>query len=170
MKLTLRQKELTKKGSKQAMSQDVRRYRSAGGVVIDDAARVLLIERIVDGQHEVRLPKGHIEEEETADAAAVREVCEETGYCDLHIIADLGWRQVVFEYKGRLVIRDERYYLMALASERRRAPHFASEREALFRNRWAASFTDAALALTFEAERDAMQRAEAAHNQRAVQA
>jgi 8-oxo-dGTP pyrophosphatase MutT (NUDIX family) len=141
----------------------VRRYRSSGGIVVDDQARVLLIERAVDGQHEVRLPKGHIEESEADDDAALREVCEETGYCDLRIVADLGWRQVTFEYKGRLVIRDERYYLMALASQRRQAPQFASAREALFRNRWAATFAEAAQALTFETERDAVLRAQAAH-------
>lgn len=150
------------------MPQEVRHYRSAGGVVVDESARVLLIERVVDGQNEVRLPKGHIEEGETEDTAAVREVCEETGYCDLHIMADLGWRQVTFEYKGRLVTRDERYYLMALASQRRQAPQFASAREALFRNRWAATFVEAAQALTFDAERDAVRRAQVAHEKLAA--
>lgn len=146
-----------------SVGQEVRRYRSAGGVVVDTAARVLLIERVVDGQHEVRLPKGHIEADEADEAAAMREVCEETGYCDLQIVADLGWQEVVFEYKGRTVARHERYYLMQLASQRRQAPQFASEREALFRNRWATSFAEAAEALTFAAERDALLRAEAAH-------
>ncbi len=145
------------------MDKPLRTYRSAGGVVIDPAGRVLLIERVVDGQHEVRLPKGHIEAGETDEVAALREVCEETGYCDLEIVADLGWREVVFEYKGRTVVRHERYYLMQLASQHRQAPQFASEREALFRNRWAVNFAEATEALTFAAERDAMHRAEEAH-------
>ncbi|MCS6843879.1 MAG: NUDIX domain-containing protein [Caldilineales bacterium] len=143
---------------------EVRRYQAAGGVVVDDQGRVLLIERTVDGRHEVRLPKGHIDPGEAPDEAARREVCEETGFCDLEVLADLGWQEVAFEYKGRLVIRGERYYLMRLASQRRQAPQFTSEREALFRNRWEPTFDAAASALTFEAERDVVRRAQQAHS------
>lgn len=145
---------------------DVHRYRSAGGVVLDGAGRVLLIERTVDDTHEVRLPKGHINRNEAPDLAARREVCEETGYCDLSILADLGSRQVTFEYQGRTVVRDEHYYLMRLASQQRLEPQFSNPREALFRNRWAAGFAEAATALTFAAERDVMRRAEAAFRRR----
>ncbi|MFN2168590.1 MAG: NUDIX domain-containing protein [Anaerolineae bacterium] len=137
-------------------------YRSAGGVVVNAAGEVLLIERTVDGQHEIRLPKGHIEPGEPADRAARREVCEETGYCDLQIVADLGWNQVTFERLDSQVVRDERYYLMNLMSDRRQAPEFSSQREALFSNRWAAGLPEAESLLTFEAERDAVRRARAA--------
>lgn len=152
-----------KKQNSEPIARNVRRYRSAGGVVVDADGRVLLIERTVDGRHEVRLPKGHIEPGEGTEAAAMREVCEETGYCDLWVMADLGWRQITFEYKGNLVIRDELYYLMQLASGQQQAPQFASEREALFSNRWAPSFDAALRDLTFEAEQDAVRRAEAEH-------
>lgn len=141
---------------------DRHRYQSAGGVVLDAEGRVLLIERTVDGTHEVRLPKGHIDSGEDPELAARREVCEETGYCDVSVLADLGSRQVTFEYGGRTVVRDERYYLMRLASQQRLAPRFSNPREALFHNHWAADFAEAAAALTFEAERDAVHRAEAA--------
>lgn len=137
----------------------VRSYRSAGGVVVGEAGQVLLIERMVDEQHEVRLPKGHIEAGEQAEAAARREVCEETGYCDLEVLADLGSRTVHFERPAEQVVREEIYYLMVLASERRQAPQFVSEREALFRNRWAAGFAEAEAMLTFDAEKDVMRRA-----------
>lgn len=147
-----------------ARELEIRRYQAAGGVVVDDQGRVLLIERTVDGHHEVRLPKGHIDPGESPDEAARREVCEETGFCDLEVLADLGWQEVVFEHKGRLVIRGERYYLMRLASQRRQAPQFTNEREALFRNRWEPSFDDAASALTFEAERDVVRRAQREHS------
>ena len=71
-----------------------KRYSAAGGVALDSAQRALLIERVVvrDGidVHEVRLPKGHIDPGESAAEAALRETCEETGYCLLDIVADLG--------------------------------------------------------------------------------
>ena len=134
-------------------------YRSAGGVVVNAAGEVLLIERTVNSQHEIRLPKGHIEPGEPAEAAARREVCEETGYCDLRIVADLGWNHVTFERPEGAVVRDERYYLMALTSDRVQAPKFSSQREALFSNRWAAGLQDAEALLTFEPEKNAVRRA-----------
>lgn len=137
-------------------------YQAAGGVVIDSSGQVLLIERIVDGVREIRLPKGHIEPGESPEAAACREVCEETGYCDLEIRLDLGWRTVEFDRVEATVVRDERYYLMALTSDRRQAPQFASEREALFHSLWVEDFEAAALHLTFGAEKDVVQRAQAA--------
>ncbi len=142
---------------------DIHHYQAAGGVVMDSAGRVLLIERTLDDTHEVRLPKGHIDQDEAPELAARREVCEETGYCDVSILADLGRRQVTFEYRGRTVVREEHYYLMCLASDRQLAPRFSNSREALFRNRWAANFAEAAAALTFQAEQDVIWCAAAAH-------
>jgi 8-oxo-dGTP pyrophosphatase MutT (NUDIX family) len=143
------------------MDKQAFRYRSAGGVVINRQGQVLLIERTIEGRHEVRLPKGHIEPGEMADAAALREVCEETGYCDLEILADLGWQTVAFEHpRGYPVIRDERYFFLALASDQQRAPQYSSDREALFRNRWVTDFEEAENWLTFESEKDAVRRAQ----------
>lgn len=141
------------------MRKPLRTYQSAGGVVIDAADRVLLIERTVDGVHEMRLPKGHIDPGETPERAAVREVCEETGYCDLQIVRDLGWSTVSFETSQEIVTRDERYYVMALRSDRRQLPQFQTEREALYTNRWAVSLAEAEALLTFDGERSVIRRA-----------
>ena len=100
------------------MTKNLIQYQAAGGIVLDSTGRVLLIQRTVDGQHEIRLPKGHIDPGETAEAAARREVCEETGYCDLDLLADLGWQTTEFLYQQKHVQREERYYLMRLASDR----------------------------------------------------
>lgn len=134
-------------------------YQAAGGVVLGPTGQVLLIERTVDGQHEIRLPKGHIERDETAEAAAQREVCEETGYCELTLVADLGWQTTTFQRAGDTVVRDERYYLMRLSADRQRKPKFASAREALFHNRWVGDLAEAEALLTFEAEQAVVRRA-----------
>ena len=144
------------------MDKPLRSYQSAGGVVVDSLGRVLLIERTIDGRHEIRLPKGHIDPGETPEDAACREVCEETGYCDLRIERDLGWAVIAFETEQHCVVRDERYYVMRLVSDRRQPPRFQTEQEALFHNRWASGLVEAEALLTFEAEKGTVRRARAA--------
>lgn len=89
-------------------------YRAAGGVVIHGGF-MLLLDRPSRG--EVRLPKGHIEDGEDPETAALREVTEESGYADLTIAADLGQQQVEFDLDGRHVVREEYYFLMSMHSE-----------------------------------------------------
>lgn len=50
---------------------------AAGGIVVDDAGRWLMMYR--NGRWD--LPKGHIEEGESSAVCAVREIAEETGVC-----------------------------------------------------------------------------------------
>ena len=117
----------------------LREYRAAGGVVLDDAGRVLLIERWVmrNGQlgFEIRLPKGHVEEGETDEQAALRETCEETGYCGVAVIADLGEYLNEFILPEERVLRHEHFYLMRLTDATPGEPHFdsANADEARFR-------------------------------------
>jgi len=142
-------------------------YRAAGGIVLDDADRVLLIERWVmrNGRlaFEIRLPKGHVETGETDEQAALREVCEETGYCSLTVTADLG--EIINQFnwpdKDRRVLRHEHYYLMRLTDPARQEPHFDSPEadEARFTPRWAATLPDAEALITFESEREFVRRA-----------
>ncbi|MFN2154648.1 MAG: NUDIX domain-containing protein [Anaerolineae bacterium] len=91
-------------------------FSTAGGIVVHDG-RVLVL-RSSRYDH-LRLPKGHIEEGETIRAAALREVCEETGYADLEIVTDLGEQDAEFDSPAGHVIRHEHYFLMRLSSERR---------------------------------------------------
>lgn len=129
---------------------------------MDPAGRVLLIERMINGTHEIRLPKGHIDPGEAPDTAAGREVCEETGYCAVEIVHDLGWATTSFETEAQRVVRDERYYLMALVSDHRQPPQFQTIQEALFSNRWAGGLDEAEALLTFEGEKGVVRRARAA--------
>ncbi|MCK5289910.1 MAG: NUDIX domain-containing protein, partial [Candidatus Aenigmarchaeota archaeon] len=59
---------------------------SAGGVIVKDG-RVIVVNQ---KGRSWSLPKGHIEDGEDADAAAIREIAEETGVTDLTLIGDLG--------------------------------------------------------------------------------
>jgi len=142
-----------------------REYRAAGGVLVDDAGRVLLIERDVlragNCRHEVRLPKGHVEPGESDAEAAVREVCEETGYCATEIMIDLGERTTEFIVDDTLVRRLEHYYLMHPVDPTPGPPHFdsANAEEARYLTRWVASLLEAENLLTYDSERNFVRRA-----------
>ena len=94
------------------------RYIAAGGVVLDPGgANVLLLIR--PSRDEVRLPKGHIEEQEAPEEAALREVIEETGYGDIEILTDLGQQLIAFQLsRTQMIQRTEHYYLMQARSRR----------------------------------------------------
>jgi len=66
---------------------------SAGGLVIDDAGSptrgVLIAHRLRGGRLAWTFPKGHVEKGETTQAAATREVAEETGLT-ARVLAPLG--------------------------------------------------------------------------------
>lgn len=134
-----------------------RSYRAAGGVVIADG-RMLLLDRPSRG--EVRLPKGHIEAGEDEQEAAQREVAEESGYCDLLVAADLGGQVVEFDYNGRYIVREERYFLMLLRSD---AQTQRSKKDAAqFFPIWK-PIAEAIDLLTYAAEREVAQRAAATY-------
>jgi len=147
------------------MTLPVREYRAAGGVVLDDTGRMLLIERWVlrNGElaFETRLPKGHVEAGETDEQAALRETCEETGYCGLAITADLGEYLNEFILPEERVLRHERFYLMHLTDATPGEPHFdsANADEARFRPHWAVNLAEAEAQITFASEREFVARA-----------
>ena len=68
----------------------MRKTHSAGGVVINDEGKVLVV-----SQHGTSwsLPKGHIDAGENALDAAKREIYEESGVRDLELIRELGTYQ-----------------------------------------------------------------------------
>jgi 8-oxo-dGTP pyrophosphatase MutT (NUDIX family) len=140
-----------------------RYHKTAGGVVLNAAGQVLALERHVEREgrpvHEIRLPKGHIDPGETPEQAAMREVCEESGYCQVEIIADLGTAQSAWDLKGKHHEREERYFLMRLTADTRQAQSFGpGSEEALFEVRWMA-LAQAAESMTYESEREFVRRA-----------
>ncbi len=142
---------------------EIKRYRAAGGIVLQrgivsgldpQQTYVLLLDR--PGRGEVRLPKGHIDGGESAEEAALRETVEEAGYRDLTIVADLGHQQVEYEYKGTHYLREERYFLMRLASNVQIQRNQVDT--AQFQVRWV-PLAEAGNQLTYEAEQQWVERA-----------
>lgn len=88
---------------------------SAGGIVVDrlsDPPRAAVIARHNRaGRLEWCLPKGHLEGEETAEQAAVREIREETGI-EGEILATLGSIDYWFVVEGRRVHKLVHHYLL----------------------------------------------------------
>lgn len=138
-------------------------YATAGGVVLNQQNQILLLERFVEREegtrHEIRLPKGHIEREESTEQTAIREVCEESGYCDLNLVAPLGDTWVAYTHKGKSTLRHEHYFLMHLASDAPPQPNPQGAEELLFHPRWATDFAEAISLLTYPAEQAVLQKA-----------
>lgn len=89
---------------------------SAGGVVIREASGIRELAVIQPrGKTVLSLPKGHIDEGETPEVAAVREVCEETG---LHtaLVTPLGDIQYEYRFRGRLVRKKVSFFLLEYQS------------------------------------------------------
>jgi len=130
-------------------------YTAAGGVVTDSTRENVLL-LIRPSRDEVRLPKGHQEPGEALAEAALREVQEETGLCDLEILVELGAQAVSFPLGMSPVTRTEHYFLMAarsLATTDR--PTMDDDQ---FVTIWV-PWEEALAHLTFEAERIWVQRA-----------
>jgi 8-oxo-dGTP pyrophosphatase MutT (NUDIX family) len=87
---------------------------SAGGFVISksDPNLVALMARFNrGGKLEWCIPKGHLEENETSEQAALREVFEETGL-EAEIIAELGEVNYQFIQDGSKISKTVHVYLM----------------------------------------------------------
>jgi 8-oxo-dGTP pyrophosphatase MutT (NUDIX family) len=85
---------------------------SAGGLVLDDSRRGALIGRQDRrGRMVWSLPKGHIEAGETPEAAAIREIREETGISG-SIVAPLGVIDFWFMAENRRVHKTVHHFLL----------------------------------------------------------
>lgn len=84
---------------------------SAGGIILEDGKVLLILAQNLKGEKVWTFPKGHLEPGETPEAAAVREVSEETGW-DCEIKTDLYKAEYSFARRGRLVQKDVRWFLV----------------------------------------------------------
>jgi 8-oxo-dGTP pyrophosphatase MutT (NUDIX family) len=88
---------------------------SAGGIVVDLAGappRAAVIARLNRaGRVECCLPKGHLENDETPEQAAIREIEEETGIQG-RVVGSLGTIDYWFSADGRRVHKMVHHYLL----------------------------------------------------------
>jgi len=108
--------------------------------------------RAADGQRVLALPKGHLDNAETAEQAAAREVREEGGV-DADLISHLGDVRYWYRRKGRSVPKRVRFFLF-----RYRSGDPADHDDEVEEARWM-GLTEASTALTYEGEREMVLRA-----------
>jgi ADP-ribose pyrophosphatase YjhB (NUDIX family) len=127
---------------------------SAGGVIVRGSELVVIVptRRGVGGQRVLALPKGHPEPGETAEQAALREVREEAGVSG-ELLESLGEVSYFYERNGRRHPKRVEFFLIEYR-EGDPADHDHEVMEA----RWM-PLTEAALALTYEGEREIVARA-----------
>lgn len=129
---------------------------SAGGVVfrIDDGRPLFLLIR--DSYRNWGFPKGHLEDGESASAAALREVSEETGLDDLGLRGEIDAIDWYFRFRGRLIHKVCHFYLME-ATHGNTKPQRA---EGITACRWL-PLEDAAELISYVNARDVLRRAAA---------
>ncbi len=134
---------------------------SAGGVVIDPAsdpsACIVIVptRRAANGTKVVALPKGHPDGRESPEAAALREVREETGVVAT-VQSTLGDVRYVYQRSGRRIAKVVRFFLMEYTSGS--TDDHDHEVEAV---RWV-PLEEAMATLSYPGEREMVQRARAA--------
>jgi 8-oxo-dGTP pyrophosphatase MutT (NUDIX family) len=146
--------EPRRKGTNHARARRTRREKSAGGVVVRFAGREPLVLLIRDSYGHWGFPKGHLERGEPADAAARREVIEETGLPSvelLGVIASIDWR---FRFRGTLIHKNCEFFLMETSSQATRP----QKSEGITACKWS-TFDDARRLLAYENARGVLQRA-----------
>ena len=84
----------------------------AGGVVFRRAEGGPMFLLIRDSYANWGFPKGHLEPGEAPEAAALREVAEETGLGELAVRAELRAIDWYFRFRGRLIHKVCHFYLM----------------------------------------------------------
>ncbi len=86
---------------------------AAGGVVKNKKGEYLFIYR----RDKWDLPKGKLDNEETFQQAALREVCEETGLSDLTITKPLISTYHTYPYKGQLALKKTLWFEMSYSGD-----------------------------------------------------
>ena len=129
---------------------------SAGGVVyrLHNGEPMFLLIR--DSYKNWGFPKGHLETDEAPDAAAVREVREETGLADVMLDGEIDTIDWFFRFRGKLVHKVCHFFLMRTEVENT-TPQRA---EGITACRWA-SFDEATELVSYANARDVLLRANA---------
>ncbi len=128
---------------------------SAGGVVFrSDAGRPVFL-LIRDSYDNWGFPKGHLEDGEAPEHAAVREVVEETGLATVECRGPIDTIDWYFRFRGRLIHKVCHFYLMESADERT-SPQ---KTEGITACRWVA-YDDAIGMISYANARQVLKRAQ----------
>ena len=119
---------------------------AAGGVIFEDGRVLLILMRNLEGKEVWTFPKGHIEPGETAEAAAVREVAEETGF-DCDISSELYKAEYSFVRNGVLTDKDVRWFMMKRAG----GDGMPTTPEEILDNKWC-TLDEAEQCLTYQSD------------------
>lgn len=95
---------------------EIKSEHSAGGVIYENGRVLLILMQNLKGEKVWTFPKGHIENGETPQDAALREVEEETG-CKCLIKEEIFKIHYNFTRKGHPVEKDVQWYLMEKVSQ-----------------------------------------------------
>ena len=149
-----KQSKAGKKNRRKTRNKKPRDETSAGGIVFrkEGGETVYLIIR--DSYRNWGFPKGHLEEGELPDAAALREVTEETGLARLALhsaVETIDWH---FRFRGRLIHKVCHFYLMESADARTK-PQRA---EGITACKWA-RYADASRLLSYANAREVLAHA-----------
>ncbi len=91
----------------------MKKVTSAGGIVIRYKPSKQILLTIYTHIKGLGFPKGHVEEGESPEQAALREVTEETGLTELKIIKKIGvYSRISTERDGTFVEKDIHMYLI----------------------------------------------------------
>lgn len=81
---------------------------AAGGMVLNQQGKLLMIFR--RGQWD--MPKGKLDEGESIENCALREVSEETGLTKLKLIRELKTTYHTYHYKGKIALKPSHWFLI----------------------------------------------------------
>jgi 8-oxo-dGTP pyrophosphatase MutT (NUDIX family) len=134
---------------------------SAGGVVFrfaadDSGARRPVFLLIRDSYRNWGFPKGHLEDGEGPEGAALREVAEETGLGELAVTGAIETIDWYFRFRGRLIHKVCHFYLM----QTERASTCPQRSEGITACRWV-PFDEAVALVSYANAREVLRRAHA---------